>query len=233
MSFTLRSLVMCLQHIFLTIILFAFSGTNCYSQKKALNIAGIHQLVADSKSEYDRQNQARDKQVITTANEQANKTMLARLKNKYRDLQERYHALGTVISAANIGIQATPMLNHIIRNQASIYQMAYSNPMLIGMAYQTEIEFVSKARSLVNYLIGLSASVGAINQMKASHRKILFDYVLTELNTIQAMSENLLNSMYYTNLVGGLRSLNPFQTYIDQDKELVQDIIRNAQFLKP
>ncbi|MEJ2880390.1 hypothetical protein [Pedobacter sp. GR22-6] len=216
---------------YILVCLCCFSAKS-YCQKKALNIAGIHQLVADSKSEYGLQNAARDKQAITTANEQANKTMLARLKNKYRELQERYHTLGALISAANIGIQAMPMLNQIIRNQASIYRMAYDHPMLIGLAYQTEIEFVSKARSLVNYLIGLCASIGAVNQMKASDRKVLFDYVLLELNTIQSMSANLLNSMYYANLSGGLRSLNPFQTYIDQDKALVQEIIGNAAYLK-
>lgn len=216
----------------LAILLPALSVGSASAQKKALNIAGIHQLVADSKSEYELQVEARNRQTVTTANEQANKTMMARLKNKYRQLQERYHALGTAISAANIGLQASPMLNQIIRNQASIYQLAHDNPMLISVAYQTEIEFVSKARSLVNYLAGLCLSIGAVNQMKASDRKLLFDYVLSELNVIQSMSANLLNSMYYTNLAGGLRSLNPFQTYIDQDKQLVQDIIRNAGYLK-
>jgi hypothetical protein len=202
------------------------------AQKKAFNIAGIHQLVADSKSEFDRQNQARDKQAVTTANEQANKTMLARLKNKYRQLQERYYALGTVISAANIGIQAAPVVNQIVRNQSEIYTLARQDPVLTGIAYQTEVEFAGKARSLANYLVGLCASFGAVNQMKASDRKMLFDHILMELNTIQSMSANLVNAMHYSNIAGGLRSLNPFQTYVDQDKELAQDIIRNAGYLK-
>ncbi|HMI04856.1 MAG TPA: hypothetical protein VK541_20375 [Pedobacter sp.] len=209
------------------LLLSTFSG---FGQKKALNIAGIHQLVDASKSEYSLQNEARNRQAVTTANEQQNKTMLARLKMKYRELQQRYHALGTVINAANIGIQATPMVNRIVQNQLAIYQMAQQNPALIGMAYHTEIEFVSKSRSLVNYLIGLSVSIGAVNQMKASDRKILFDYVLTELSGIQEISAGLLNSMQYMGTAGMLRSLNPFQNYIDKDKELVQEIIRNARF---
>lgn len=201
-------------------------------QKKALNIAGIHQLVADSKSEYDRQNKARDKQAVTTANEQANRTMFARLKIKYRQLQERYYALGTVISAANIGIQAAPMLNQIVRNQHEIFRLARRDPVLIGLAYQTELEFTGRARSLLNYLAGLCASFGAVNQMKAADRKILFDHILVELNTIQSLSANLVNAMNYSAVAGSLRSLNPFQTYIDQDKQLVQDIIRNAGYLQ-
>ena len=203
------------------------------SQQKALNIAGIHQLVDASKSEYDLQSEARNRQAVTTANEQQNKTMLARLKNKYRALQERYAVLGTVLSAANIGLQATPMVNNIIANQTAIYQLARDNPLLVGTAYQTEIEFAGKARSLVNYLVGLTASIGAANQMKASDRKMLFDFILLELGTIQELSARLVNTMYYHNTAGVLRSLNPFQDYVDQDKQIISEIFQNAKYLKP
>jgi len=202
------------------------------AQKKALNIAGIHQLVADSKSEYDRQNNTRNNQAIATANEQANKTMLAKLKTKYRELQQRYHALGTIINAANIGIYASPMISRIVNNQIEIYRIANANPAFIATAYQTEKDFVIRSQSLLNYLIGLCASFGAVNQMKASDRKILFDHILVELNTIQELSANLLNTMKVSQTAGLIRSLNPFQNYIDQDKEIVHDIIRNAGYLK-
>jgi hypothetical protein len=158
--------------------------------------------------------------------------MLARLKMKYLELQERYHALGTAINAAQIGIQATPMVNRIIDNQMEIYRIAQDEPLFIAMAYQTELEFISRSRSLVNYLIGLCASIGAVNQMKASDRKILFDHVLLELNTIQELSAKLAAAMQVSHTSGLLRSLNPFQNYIDQDKEIIQDIIRNAGYLK-
>lgn len=216
---------------FLIVYLFCFP-LGSFAQKKALNIAGIHQLVGDSKNEYDRQNGARDKQTVATANEQANKTMLARLKQKYRDLQQRYHLLGTAINAAQIGINATPMVTHIVEHQMEIYRIAQTEPLFIGMAYQTEIEFVSKSRSLLNYLIGLCASIGAVNQMKASDRKILFDHILMELGNIQELSAKLASAMHVSRTSGLLRTLNPFQNYIDQDKEIVQDIIRNAGYLK-
>ena len=203
-----------------------------HAQKKALNIAGIHQLVADSKSEYNLQNQARDRQAVTTANEQANKTLLAKLKTGYQHLQDRYQVLGMAIQVADIGIRAAPMLDQIVRNQAAIYELAHRNPILMGMAYQAEKEFVSKARSLLNYLMGLSASIGAVNQMKAAERRILFDYVLTELAGIQSLSANLAGMMVYSTAAGGIWSLNPFAGYLDTDKQLVGEIIQNAKFLK-
>ena len=218
------------------VFFFSFFMLYCITsnaQQKALNIAGIHQLVGYSKSENNLQNQARDKQTITTANEEANKTMLAKLQNKYHELQQRYNTLGTLINTANIGIQATPMVNRIVQNQIGIYQIASENPGFILLASQSELEFVNRGKGLLNYLVGLSASFGAVNQMKASDRKILFDYILIELSTIQDLSSNLLNSMRYSQAAGLLKSISPFQNYIDQDKAIVQDIITNAKYLKP
>ncbi|TKC08019.1 hypothetical protein FA048_12715 [Pedobacter polaris] len=218
----------------IVIIVIALFGLNTalYSQQKSLNIPAIHQLVENSRTEFDKQNEARDKQAVTTINEEVNKTYLAKLKNKYRELQQRYSLLGTAIDATNIGLQATPMVNNIIKSQTEIYQLAEKNPALIFIAYQTEIEFLQKSKSLVYYLIGLSASMGAVNQMKQSDRKILFDFVLQELSVIQDLSRGLVNSIQYSNLSSLMRSLNPFQDYIDMDKSIVNDIITNAKYLK-
>lgn len=219
--------------IFMLFFVFAEMLANKTSaQQKALNIAGIHQLVGDSKSEYDLQNEARNRQAVATANEQANRTMLARMKTGYRKLQERFHVLVTAVDAVNIGSKAYPMMNRILQNQASIYQLARDQPVFAALAYQSEIEFGEKSYSLINFLYGLCASVGAVNQMKVSDRKILFDHVLTELSNLQDLSFSLLSGMQYGQGLGVMRSLNPFQDYIDRDKEMVQDIISNARYLR-
>ncbi|MGF7079712.1 hypothetical protein [Mucilaginibacter sp. UYCu711] len=218
--------------IILSPLIMLMCVTGAHAQKSALNIPGIWQLTDYSKSENKLQTDARYNQTVVTANEATNKTMLAKLKDTYRNLQQRYNMLGTAIDIANIGIEATPMVNRIISNQAQLYQLAQNNPAIIALAYQTEIEFVDKSHSLVNYLVGLSASIGDVNQMKMSDRKILFDFIITELSSIEDLSGNLVSSIQYANLNVLIRSLNPFQDYIDQDKSLISDIIANAKYLK-
>jgi hypothetical protein len=211
---------------------FLVSLLKSFGQSSALNIPGIHQLVSYSKSENGLQKDARTKQVQVSANEEGNKTLLAKLKVTYRTLQQRYNTLGTAINAANIGLNAVPMVNRIVSNQQELYELAKGNPAIAALAYNTEIAFVDKAHSLVNYLIGLSASIGDINQMKLSDRRIIFDFILTELSAIQDLSGNLVNSVRYVNRTSLIRSLNPMQDYIDQDKALADEIIRNAKYLK-
>ena len=202
------------------------------AQQKILDIPAMHQLIDESESENKLQVKAKNQQAAATANEQANLTLLEKMKNMYRTLQQRYNTLGTAINIADIGIYATPMVERIISNQSQIIQLVQKNPVLIAVGYQSALQFASQAKSLVAYVTGLTLSLGDVNQMKASDRKLLFDYVISELSNIQDLSGNMLNMMQYSSLASLLRAANPFQNFIDADKSIAGDIIQNAKYLK-
>jgi hypothetical protein len=203
-----------------------------FPQQKTLDIAGIHQLVDESKSENKLQVEAKNQQALATANESANLTLLAKLKGTYRTLQQRYNTLGTAINIADIGIYATPMVKQIVSNQSQIISLVEKNPALVVIGYQSAIQFAGKAKSLMGYVAGLTLSFGDVNQMKASDRKMLFDYVISELSTIRELSGNMVNMMQYSSLTALLKAANPFQNFIDADMSISADIIQNAKYLK-
>jgi hypothetical protein len=124
------------------------------------------------------------------------------------------------------------MVKQIIIYQGEILQLVEKNPAVALLGYQTEIEFVEKAEALAGYVAGLTLSLGDVNQMKASDRKLLFDYVISELSTVQELSGNMLNLLQYSNLASVLRALNPFQSYVDMDKSMINNILTNAKYLK-
>jgi hypothetical protein len=202
------------------------------AQTSALDIPQLLQLVSYSKSEYSRQTDARTKQAEVTATEAGNKTLLIKMKETYRTLQNRYSILGTAIGAAGIGLQAGPMVSSIIRSQSRLYGLARQNPAIIPLALQTEIDFAEKSELLLDYLAGLTLSIGDVNQMRSSDRKLLFDYVLSELSNIEDLSNNLVRSVQYVNLSGLLKAMNPFQSFVYQDTHIVSDILTNAKYLK-
>lgn len=96
-----------------------------------LNVQLLHQLVAQSKSEHERQAEARNNQTVTSANEAANKTSMTHLKEKYRDIQSRFKTLGLAISAAQIGIDAYPVVSDIISQQHIIFEICSKEPLFI------------------------------------------------------------------------------------------------------
>jgi len=217
--------------ILLTLFALIFS-LSAFAQQSTIDIVGMHQLIDESKSENQKQVTAKNQQAVNTTNEAANMTLLAKLKNTYRTLQQRYNTLGTAITVADIGLEGEPMVKQIINYQGQIIALAEKNPAIIALGYQTEIEFAEKAESLIGYVAGLTLSIGDVNQMKASDRKMLFDYVIQQLSVIQELAGNMLNLLQYNNLAAVLKALNPFQSFIDQDKSIAKDIIQNAKYLK-
>lgn len=213
----------------IAIICFLSQFSKAYSQ---LNVELLHQLVAESKSEYSVQDAAKNKQAATSVNEEVNKTQLSKLKSKYRELQSRYKTLGTAIDAAQIGLQATPIVNDIIKQQGLIFQLAGEDPVLIAFAATAEISLVDQAYLLSNYLYGLLISIGDLNQMKPSDRKMLFGFVISELKRIDGASRGLSTTMYYSNRKRMAQSLNPFGDFVNQDRQLVESIKQKIKILK-
>lgn len=202
------------------------------AQQKILDIPAMHQLIGQSESEYERQTDARNKQSVVTANEKANLTLLMKMKVTYRKLQQRYNTLGMAINLADVGVNATPMVSRIISNQAQLVALARKNPALVALGYEAELSFAVKAKSLINYVTGLTLSLGDVNQMKASDRKILFDFVLSELSRLQELSGNMVGIMQNAALASLLRAANPFQNFIDADTQVAAEILQNAKYLK-
>lgn len=218
--------------LILILLPFTFKLSPLVAQQKTLDIPSMHLLIDQSINENKQQVKAKNQQIAASANEQANLTLLDKLKVKYRQLQQRYNALGTAINIADIGIYATPMVKRIVSNQAQIIRLTEKNPALIALGYQTEIEFAERAKDLAGYVAGLTLSIGDVNQMKASDRKLLFDYVISQLSSIQDLSGTMVNNLGYATLKDLIKAANPFQNFINSDISISKDIIQNAKYLK-
>ncbi|MGZ3943304.1 MAG: hypothetical protein ACXVJB_00105 [Mucilaginibacter sp.] len=221
-----------MKRLLLLLLPFAFYLSPCFAQQQVIDVVGMHQLIDESKDEHTQQVKAKNQQAVNTANEAANETLLTKLKNMYRTLQQRYNTLGTLITIADVGLQAEPMVKQIVSYQGLIVQQVEKNPAVAVLGAQTEIEFVEKAEALSGYVAGLVLSIGDVNQMKASDRKLLFDYVIQQLSKIQELSGNMLILLQYNNLASVIKALNPFQSWINADVGMAKNIISNAKYLK-
>ncbi|QJD98557.1 hypothetical protein HH214_21610 (plasmid) [Mucilaginibacter robiniae] len=198
--------------------------------KAQLNVPLLHQLVDNSKSENKRQIDVKNEQRNSTAMEESNRGLMQQVKTKYRTLQERFAKMSIVFDAANIGISATPLVREIIKEQQQIVTYAQSDPVLLPVAMDSEIIFVQRANSLVNYLIGLCAVIGDVNQMKVSDRRILFGFIIDELKTISYLSGGVARSLQAAVLKS--RGNDPFSDYINREMGVVDQIMNNAKILK-
>lgn len=195
-----------------------------------LNVPLLHQLVDNSKSENKKQVEVKTQQRNSTAIEESNRGLMKQVKTKYRTLQERFAKMSIVFDAANIGVSATPLVREIIKQQEVIITYAQSDPVLLPVALDSEVIFVKRANSLVNYLIGLCATVGDINQMKVSDRRILFQHIIEELKTISYLSGGVARTLQAAVIKN--RGSDPFADYVNREMGVVDDIMNNAKILK-
>jgi hypothetical protein len=210
-----------------TLLLVIFSNVgSCLSQT---NVALLHQLVEESKSEYNLQKEAKANQGKNAVNEEVNNNLVNSVKEKYRVVQERFAKLSIVIDAFGIGTTAEPLVNSIIDNQQQVVYYCQQDPSLILFALDTEKLFVERSYSLMNYLLGLSASIGVVNQMKVSERRILFQHIIDELRDINGISYTTSKSLQH-HLERRL-GVNPYLGYVATEMALVEEIIQNAKTL--
>jgi hypothetical protein len=210
---------------FLLVVLFA----NIEMGFAQVNVALLHQLVEESKSEYNLQKEAKANQGKNAFNEEVNNNLVNSVKEKYRVVQERFAKLSIVIDAFGIGTTAEPLVNSIVDNQQQIVYYCQQDPSLLLFALETEKLFVERSYSLMNYLIGLSASIGVVNQMKVSERRILFQHIINELKEINGISYTTSKSLQH-HLERSL-GVNPYLGYMATEMALVEEIIQNAKIL--
>lgn len=208
-------------------ILFSTFRT-CYAQ---LNVELLHQLIDQSKSEHAKQSDARDRQVETTANEGVNKTLLTRLKDKYRGVQSRFSTLAGAIDMAQIGMESYPILSDIATNQMTIFKLCKDDPLLSVLALDAQLDIADRAERLTGFIYGVCLSIGEINQMKPSDRKMLFSHVITELRAISGVAHGLATTLSNSSKRSKIEALNPFSDFINTDRKIIEGILLKKNIL--
>lgn len=191
-----------------------------------INVSLIHQLVEDSKREYVRQQEARTGQARNAANEDINKNLMASAREKYQAIHNRFAQLGWLLDGVGLITEARPLVNAITENQEMIFRYCQTDVRLIPLALSAEEVFVQKSLTLMNYLIGLSAVIGDLNQMKASERRMLFRHALDELRLLNGYSQATLQSL--KSLANRIR--NP-AVLRHANEMLIDEVITNYKIL--
>lgn len=214
-----------IKNIILLFMLMA--SVDCYGQ---INIPLLHQLVEDSKTEHKKQLEAKEKQSKNAIHEEVNRDILEQVKTKYKTLQQRFAKLTVLMDAAGIAVTASPLVKSIVDNQQQIVFYCQKDPMLIPFAMEAEQVFVRQSYSLMNYLIGLGASIGDLNQMEVSDRRMLFQHILNELRQINQLSLGSARALqsHIQRRTGG----NPYLEYINTEMHVVDEIMGNIKMLE-
>ena len=178
--------------------------------------------------------------------EAAHDQYLGKINNNLNDLNTN---VGSVIVAQTVIYQALSNVNSALKNGLAVKNMAViiadmtnyiqqalalarSDPALLLIANDVTSQMKTRATMLVNDVSGFILKEG--NNVLANYgsRDELLHKVTQQLQILDGLAYGAWRAMYWAKEKGVLRTLNPFDEYINRDKNFVAQIIQNAKYLR-
>jgi len=199
--------------------------------KAQINIALLHQLVSESKSEYEHQRKLRDDQATVLANEAVNTQSAGKLKSTYRQISSRFSLASSLLQVLQVSQEASPLIAEIYRNESLLISLCGNDPLLVPLALSAQGDLVERSAMLLRFLYGLVLSSAELSQMGQADRKLLFSQVTIQLSSISGSLKGLCQVVAEAarkKHSGG----KLFSDFTGRDRELIDNILRGAGNLK-
>jgi hypothetical protein len=110
--------------------------------------------------------------------------------------------------------------------------VAAKNPVLLLFAQEQANYFYTRAAKLALEVSEFALKSGGDNLMDSGERAKLVNKVLTEMLILRSLTYGMYRAMYYAQMRGVLRSLNPFQGYVNIDQQIMDDVLNKRKYLK-
>ncbi len=159
-----------------------------------------------------------------------NLTIVNSMKDKiYKGLSEVSSILTNLSNVQEIARMATAISGDL----GDVMDLAKENPALLLFAERNATMFQQRATSLALEVSSFVLKGGENNLMDAGERSKLINQILTEMVVLRSHTYGMYRAMYFAQMKGFVKALNPFQGYINVDIQLAQDIARKAKTLQP
>ncbi|WP_199120316.1 hypothetical protein [Pedobacter sp. ASV28] len=146
----------------------------------------------------------------------------------YRGLSEVSSAVRSLLAIEDIAEISVDIVTDV--NKA--VTLAQANPLLLLFAENGAREFKRRGTALAVEVGSFVLQGGLNNLMDSGERAKLLNRIRTELMILRGVAYGMQRTMYWARQRGILNSLNPYAGFINIDKQIADDIIRNAKYLK-
>lgn len=205
-------------------------GHQAEAQRLVLDPALLAATIAGDVSQNNRLDEMKEHQ---TAIEKAQKLAVTELvfindwqKKMYEGLTEVAAVLKDLRQIKDAGV----IVGDIVEYQKKTANYAADAPHLVLFAEKSEAEFVKKATGLVVYISTVALQGGKDMLMDAGERAKLINHIVTELRLIRALAWSAQKQMYWASKDKLWRLINPWQSYVNQDKRIMADIMKSMKF---
>lgn len=197
-------------------------------EKENVSFPMMNQEIRNTLQEHDRQTEMHKKQIGNTATENVNRNQWSKFQETGKKIQDRLSFVSLAIQAIPTGVVIVQRTSSIQDNvQKIIYELEDAHYVLV-FALEDQIKFLEDLQMTTQFIIGIIASYGTINQMEKAERKILLDFAIEEFKRLDKTSFFLYQKI--RDIKRAIRfKTNNIYYIINRDKQIVQDILNNIQ----
>ncbi|MGO3194756.1 MAG: hypothetical protein ACTIKE_12120 [Sphingobacterium sp.] len=184
---------------------------------------------------------------VRLASEMSHNSMLGKIQTNIDDINLNlssmslvqrmiYSGLADVNSIQKTGrsvMHVSRLLQEITSESAAMFAMAKDAPWLLLFAENTVRQLKDRGLALAWEVSNFVLKEGANVLMNYAKRDQLLRKIILELKVIRALLYSMQRSMFYAKINGIFYSANPYKDFINRDKRLAEDIIRNSKLLTP
>ncbi|REC60109.1 hypothetical protein DRF65_22415 [Chryseobacterium pennae] len=197
-------------------------------QKENVSFPMMNIEINATMKEHDRQKEMRKNQALNAGIETTNRSEWNSFKDKVTKIQDRLRVVSFALQAIPTGVAMSREVKKITQNQASIIDELSTAPYSIITVLPSGVQYVDDLQMVTRLITGIILSYGAINQMEKSERKILLDYALGEVKTLSRNSTHMLLKIRDIK-AKVLRNKRAFQYYVNRDRQVVENIMKNIK----
>jgi hypothetical protein len=216
-----------LQSILLLFLSGAALGQTVYVDPAVSAATAAHSAIIDSqlKATNERLTLIERGQLAVTGNLTIVNTMQDKIYKGLSEVSSILTNLSNVQEIARIATAISGDLNEVI-------ELAGENPALLLFAERNATLFQQRATSLALEVSSFVLKGGENNLMDAGERSKLINQILTEMVILRSHTYGMYRAMYFAQMKGFVKALNPFQGYINLDIQVAQDIARKTKTLQ-
>jgi len=146
----------------------------------------------------------------------------------YTGLSQVASVINNLETIKEIGTCGTNIVSDV--EQAMTY--AKNDPALLLFAEQGAREFETRAVTLATDVSAFVLQSGGKNLMDSGERGKLLNHIEREMEILRGIAYGMQRAMYWAQMNGIWRSLNPWATWQNEDVRIANETINNAKYLK-
>jgi len=184
--------------------------------------------------------------VVRNAAESSHNELLGRIKGSLDNINSNtssvvalheliYSSLSNVNSALKNGLALRDMYvicGEIIGYGQQMVKLGASEPYLILFSQQIIGDITARSAAMMSEVSGFVLKEGQDILMDYASRDQLLAHIRTDLQIIRGLAYGAWKAMYWAKVKGVVGLLNPFQGFINRDRQIVDDIFSKAKYLK-